>query len=458
MLNNRILSRKGQHDELRFLIGLIIAVTVLFFFARCTIGALSSKGADIKTFNALADKIAKFQADSGSNTQMTTHLVRIEGDKPWLFFDRGTDYLISVWTGASWDHYKDLIMLTRYDPRWYLNELMGVVSGQSYIHAYYKPPVCGDSACMVLCKQPKMKIVDRLTITVSDKNPQPITINSPDIGLIECASYEIRVFDNIDKFYRKAFESGNEGNILNCQMTPLTIDSAYVRLFSPGFALETGPFKNTIRKTDQSYEDVYVNDNNCRIAIYEKADGKPHATKVIFESDYLTMQVFNNVVVACYQTPCLLPSEEFYLLWQHNLLNPCIKDSKCSALNEKISDIKKLNYYQKISLTESASFDGLLELVVNVAKLDADNSNEQDFPFEYDVNLRVFKYGESTPTSEPTSIEFSKMQRDNGDVIVAMRFDGSDAKIFKTLSSPPLKEGETVKNLDFYFEERTQTT
>jgi hypothetical protein len=471
----RITSKKGVEGMYRIMIGIIMGAMLLFVVLRVGLPALTPTDTSLKTFNALADKIEQFQnTSSGYESQMATQFTTIKPDEPWLFFDREVNFTASAFTDITMNEFQAMnnqIIPNQKSFGYYLGRATTSTVRLFYgsyggVVIYARPNGCGHSACMAICKNPTVEIFrtydlkvteysenvnDQAIVTSLDNydiSPGYVTdtyhmnFNIPAIKLIKCTSAETRTFDNIDKFYRRPVFTG----FYQESATDKTWDS--VRAFGHGFSLESAPFAHSGDWQEGKVNKISFDTDAQKLILYEI---NASTYKVLLESDFFTLQSFNNIVVGCYQPPCLNNFDEFYLQWQNNILKPCLSSSSCAALEERIKNVNKLNYYQKISLEETTSERGKPQL--NVYVQDQNEPEEESYPFNYNVNLRVFKVGDRNPTAEPKTIQFSKRQLASGTRIVAMTYDNSEDKLFKSAYSPTLKEGETVRNLDFYYED-----
>jgi hypothetical protein len=280
------------------------------------------------------------------------------------------------------------------------------------------------------------------------------------IKLIICQSAETRTFDNIEQFYRRpVYFQLQRDETLAQKIDPLT-SYPRIRAFFHGFSLLLG---RTQGQGDWLWSDYDVNKPyepafivGVYVDLYEMGAS---TDKVLLSSDYFTVQSFNDVVVGCYQPPCLSDFDEFYLQWQHSILEPCLKTSLCSALEDRLKNVRKSSRPQQIIIKEFHSEKGTPGLTVML--YDADEEKRlapapyggQSYRFWHNVNLRLFKYGEKDVKEEPSWIFFENMKTSKGDIIVVMYSRKGEEKLFKTVDSPMLKEGETVRNLDFYYQD-----
>jgi len=445
--------RKGTEHEFRFLFGIIIAAVVIFAFARCTIGFLKGSDASLETFNALGNVIDDLQAKTSSETQTVSQMVHIEPGQPWYFFDKGTDYAVAVYTNINLDEFKTInfdifgISGTHYDLKYFLKKKTYCASiGGVYV--YSKPKACGDDACMVICKQPRIKARDVATI----KLPEPTgTLNLEwPLSLVDCESAEVKTFKSVEHFYRKpAF--------VQTYYASAPTPCASTVAFTPGAVLETFQFighlitlQHNYDFDKPAYETTTPDPDRVRLVITEYSDGTSFKERKLMDSDVIYIQSFNKKILICYTYPCLTSREEFYLLWLNNIFGPCWDEGKCSALEERILSIPKTSAKQELTFERVTPDAGNVGLRVTV-----NNNKEGEIPESYgfarEIPMRAYKSGEAIDKGTTIDkISFSMRKLSDGKKVVVMKFNEQEKTFISVSSTLPKAEGEkTIMNFKY---------
>jgi hypothetical protein len=465
MLRKR-LSKKGDENTIRFLIGVILGITIIFSFARCAVGVLKGSDASLETFKALSSRIEQLGNTTSSETEISTQLIHIEPTESWMFFDAGVNYTAVIYTDISFDEFKstnyDLFGISgqQYDFDYFLKRAREI-GGAPGVYLYSKPAVCGDSACAVLCNKPMITRKEQFTFRFYDQG-ESIGVNKQ-VGVIECESYEIRAFTNIQTFYRKpSFIVPSIYKAVTSASKAPSSSLGYTLAFIHGFVLETRP----ISKPDKIDAKINLFSSSVeayRFLVYEFREENPVSSKLedsllISGNDYLSLQPYKDIIVACYQPPCLTSVEESYLLWNNNLLNPCLDSGdKCSGLQDRINSLRKLSTEQKLTFTlttlpvasgqQGPPSPGLKLTVENTDENSKTTSKEYWFSRGFSMCFIVSGEDKCSDISEASF--YTKTCNSDGKKYVIMKTNAQEYVFNKVYSSQP-PDLAVKPNLEFY--------
>ncbi len=436
-----MISKKGVGTETRFIIGLILAVMTIIFFARCAAPFIKGEDKSIKSFYELADVIEGM--NKGELTDdVETSLIQLSSGEMILFFDKNENFTLRFYEedpGIE-KKYPALALKSFEDEDYSFDSFYNTFKNDedNKVYVFSKPAesdACGDKACIVFCRDAKITNKNSYEIKI-DEGKTTKKINGEDkVFVVRCVSPRIHTFDNINKFYRKPFLACYDKKCNANERGISIFNGAYVIRSSFGehkkSYLEKGAFKSGITpsKVIKNVKDAYSlpedADNEQTLKFVDSyfislfIEEYQHGSKVntqITADTYLYLQKYkDNSIAICYTSPCLSNEDKIYLSWDSKFTSCFAGD--CAGLQGKIDNVARLSKNDpKVVLSFSRNGN---EIVVN--------ENERTFSFNQ-KNLFFLKKPDGSESSL-SKVSFSSVRTSTGSKVALI--DGSDKYYFE---------------------------
>lgn len=444
-------SRRAAASMLQFLIGLILAVMVIFFFSRLIYSCLKTGVQSEESFQKLADEIERLS--TSSQTRAEPVFINLDKKEFLLFFDNGTQNMVLFIRHENSFDYSDfdkgpfLFSDEDYSYDYFLEKSDSVL-------VFKKPKECGNQSCTVLCRDAKIARLPVLEFKLQKDDVKKISSPDKKLFMLACGNTFIRNTKAVAKYHRKPFyimppskitrtaakirralPSSNKIPVILLQeyfeisdYIPLEdaiekypaseIKGYSVALISGAF-LQGGNFYIPKMK-DGTYKLVFSND-----PLY-LSEAKEEGWTDLFwpiKQTYVQLHPYGDDMMICYMHPCITLIEEVFINWEKNI-DVCLESPKdCVGLS---ATIKNEAEKDKILLKR----DNNVQVLV---------LGEQEFPLDKDIDMALL-FEKDDGTEETIAVTELSLEYDYDAAVNKVRLEAGGKKYsFTGMSSD--KEG-----------------